>query len=157
MPETAVDVEVGDAPKTPVRLEKTGSSTLLRRKRPIPAIPRMVRRDLPAFQSSNRFHVKQRLTRSQWWLLRHDWFHILLNQPAPFAIFVMLTIWTLMILVFAAIYAKIDRMSPEQACGLGQENKPIVFSSAFAFSLETCTTVGKFCFLALVCPVSKAM
>lgn len=140
----AVDVEAGDAPKTPVRLEKTISNLHLRKTRPIPEIPRLVRRDLPAFQSNNRFVVKQRLSRSQWWLLRHDWFHVFLNRPVPFAIFSMLFVWTLMIIFFAFLYIRLDKKSPEEVCGLGMDGEPITFRAAFAFSLETCTTVGKF-------------
>lgn len=145
MPEVDVDVDVetGNAQTTPVGLEKTVSNAT-NRKKPIPEIPRLVLRDLPAFQSRNRFFVKQKLTRELWWLLRHDWFHVILNRPAPVAVFILLIIWTLMILLFAVIYIRLDKNSSEEFCGLGQENDPILFGAAFAFSLETCTTVGKF-------------
>ena len=47
-----------------------------------------------------------------------------------------------MIIVFAGIYVVVDGRSPEINCGLGIENDPIDFGGAFAFSLQTCTTVG---------------
>ena len=47
-----------------------------------------------------------------------------------------------MILVFAVLYVIYDNARPSQACGLGAEGAPIKFAGAFAFSLETCTTVG---------------
>ena len=47
-----------------------------------------------------------------------------------------------MIIVFAAVYVAIDRNDLEVNCGLGTEGNPIEFGPAFAFSLETCTTVG---------------
>lgn len=37
---------------------------------------------------------------------------------------------------------KLDAISPETECGLGTAGNPIQFGPAFAFSLETCTTVG---------------
>ena len=150
MPEEAakaVDVEAGDAPKTPMRLEKTISSTQMRHKGPIPEIPRLVRRDLPAFQSNNRFHVKQRLTRELWWLLRHDWFHVVLNRRASTVIFILLFIWTVMVIIFGVVYIQVDNRSSDGYCGMGQEGEPITFRAAFAFSLQTCTTVGKFYFV----------
>jgi hypothetical protein len=137
------DEETGVVPERPVHLHKTVSSLPARQLRPIPEIPRLVRRDLPAFQSNNRFHVKQRLTRAQWWLLRHDWFHVFLNRPAFFVVFIMLVIWTLMIVVFGAVYIRLDKMSPYETCGMGNGGNPITFRAAFAFSLQTCTTVGK--------------
>lgn len=50
--------------------------------------------------------------------------------------------WTFFILCWALIYQAIDAKSPQVSCGLGPPNEPIQFGPAFAFSLETCTTVG---------------
>ncbi|KAL7511630.1 hypothetical protein ACHAXN_008579 [Cyclotella atomus] len=52
------------------------------------------------------------------------------------------TIWTLFLLFFAGVYVLVDRKDPEIDCGLGKVPNPIHFSGAFAFSLETTTTVG---------------
>lgn len=145
MSERAVDVEAGnDDQKDSVRLHKTVSSVLSRQMRPFPAIPRLVRRDLPAFQSNNRFQVKQRLTRELWLLLRHDWFHVVLNRRASTVVFTLLLIWTVMIIIFGAVYMRIDKTSDDDYCGMGNQGEAITFRAAFAFSLQTCTTVGTF-------------
>lgn len=47
-----------------------------------------------------------------------------------------------MIIVWAFIYVMVDRSDPQKTCGLGANGNPIEFHAAFAFSLETCTTVG---------------
>jgi hypothetical protein len=47
-----------------------------------------------------------------------------------------------MILVFAGVYVAHDSIRPYKSCGLGGEGTPITLAGAFAFSLETCTTVG---------------
>eukprot|EP00522_Entomoneis_paludosa_P016587 CAMPEP_0172452828 /NCGR_PEP_ID=MMETSP1065-20121228/10367_1 /TAXON_ID=265537 /ORGANISM="Amphiprora paludosa, Strain CCMP125" /LENGTH=360 /DNA_ID=CAMNT_0013204949 /DNA_START=118 /DNA_END=1200 /DNA_ORIENTATION=+ len=47
-----------------------------------------------------------------------------------------------MILIFAGFYVWQDNQNPNKNCGLGEEGQPIAFGPAFAFSLETCTTVG---------------
>ena len=52
-----------------------------------------------------------------------------------------MSIWTGAILIFAVLYVIYDNAEPSVSCGLGAENKPIRFGGAFAFSLETCTTV----------------
>lgn len=36
----------------------------------------------------------------------------------------------------------LQSVDPNQACGLGEPGNPIKFYGAFAFSLETTTTVG---------------
>lgn len=104
--------------------------------------PRMVLRDLPLYQSKNRLAVEH----NQGWnllkLLRHDWFHVFLNIPTCRSLVFLLCIWTGMILLFASIYMAFDNANPQIDCGLGNATSPIEFGGAFAFSLETCTTVG---------------
>jgi len=106
-------------------------------------IPRMVHRNMPFHQSRNDIAVfkasssrSPRLKR----ILRHDWFHVLLRWPSYFSISSLLFAWTAIITVFALIYQLFD--NPESECGLGPKGETIGFSTAFAFSLETCTTVG---------------
>lgn len=53
-----------------------------------------------------------------------------------------ITIWTLFLLFFAGIYVLVDSRYIGIDCGLGKVPHPISFSGAFAFSLETTTTVG---------------
>jgi Inward rectifier potassium channel transmembrane domain len=47
-----------------------------------------------------------------------------------------------MIIVFAGLYMLFDRHNGSINCGLAKDDMPIQFGGAFAFSLETCTTVG---------------
>jgi len=54
----------------------------------------------------------------------------------------LLLVWTLAIICFAGFYMAADRQDPSTDCGLGPPGRPIQFYGAFAFSLETCTTVG---------------
>ena len=44
--------------------------------------------------------------------------------------------------MFAGIYMWVDSNYKYDDCGLGEPGSPIEWGTAFAFSLETCTTVG---------------
>ena len=105
-------------------------------------IPRFIRRNRPFHQSANEVAILHNHGPKIWWLRRHDWFHALARLPTWKSGVLLLGIWTLMIILFAGIYMGFDRRNPELNCGLGIENEPIEFGAAFAFSLETCTTVG---------------
>jgi hypothetical protein len=105
--------------------------------------PRLVLRNLPFHQSRNRIAVKHNVPAGKMvWLLRHDWFHVLVRFPTHYSLALLLAIWTSMVLAFAGFYVAVDRHDPNQNCGLGAPPNPIHFGGAFAFSLETCTTVG---------------
>lgn len=58
------------------------------------------------------------------------------------SVFLLLSVWTIAIIIFAGIYMAVDINKASQSCGLGKDGNPIIFGPAFAFSLETCTTVG---------------
>mmetsp|Transcript_10925 Transcript_10925/g.16883 ORF Transcript_10925/g.16883 Transcript_10925/m.16883 type:complete len:463 (+) Transcript_10925:212-1600(+) len=109
-------------------------------------IPRFIKRNLPQYQSHNRPDIINRHARLYFGLsfvFHQDWFHVVLGWPTSFSVFVLLSVWTAFILLFALIYRAIDQRNPEISCGLGNTgDPPIVFGAAFAFSLETCTTVG---------------
>lgn len=108
-------------------------------------IPRLVHRNAPFKQSRqeiavvNKSHYK--LLKVQR-LLSQDWYHIFLRQNTLVTIIALLSIWTLVVIIFALVYMGIDAENPMLECGLGSSGNPIQFGSAFAFSLETCTTVG---------------
>ena len=72
---------------------------------------------------------------------KYDWFHVLLRQPTWLSLLALIGVWTAMILVFAGVYVAVDKKDTH-GCGLGADGDPIEFGPAFAFSLETCTTVG---------------
>ena len=107
-------------------------------------LPRLVERDLSYNQSRNRVAVKNSNHRNLgiYRLLVLDWFHVFLRIPVWVSITLLLAIWTLVIVLFALLYVKIDKTWLEEDCGLGEPNLPIAFGTSFAFSLETCTTVG---------------
>lgn len=108
-------------------------------------IPRLVHRNLPYHQSKQKIAVTNKTifgSLKLQYILSHDWYHVILRFPTHFSLFCLLSVWTLAILIFAAIYKHIDEQKPDEECGLGTAGKPINFPAAFAFSLETCTTVG---------------
>jgi hypothetical protein len=135
------EVENGGAPSSAEVPTAARQSSLQALVAKIP--PRMVLRNNPFDQSKNRFNVGYtnggaRLLR----LLRHDWFHVVLNMGTFRSLAALLTFWTAMIFLFAAAYMRMDQRDDEPQCGLRIDGKPITYAGAFAFSLETCTTVG---------------
>jgi len=116
-------------------------------------IPRMVHRNMPFHQSRNDiavFKATSSVSPRLNGILKHDWYHVILRWPTAVSLLSLLAIWTIGILIFALIYQAFD--DPTTICGLGPDNVSgdgenvksgrIDFSTAFAFSLETCTTVG---------------
>jgi len=106
--------------------------------------PRVVKRDLPHFQSSQTVSIKNRKGENAVRLRAYyDWFHSFLRWDTKRSVFLMISGWTLVNLMFGVIYWAIDAQNPGEDCGLAsKEGEVISFSGAFAFSLETCTTVG---------------
>lgn len=72
----------------------------------------------------------------------HDWFFVMLRQPTSLSLSALIVLWTILLCVFAAIYVWVDRINTADNCGLGKAGDPIEWGAAFAFSLETCSTVG---------------
>jgi len=144
------DTDKSDASTTSYD-EEVGKKGGLRRRRDtfsddeIQNIPRLVHRNLPFKQSRQQIAVENKTDYRSFRvqrILSQDWYHVFLRQSTWFSLCCLLLFWTLFIVVFALIYQKIDRDNPSVACGLGTKDKPIEFTPAFAFSLETCTTVG---------------
>jgi hypothetical protein len=105
--------------------------------------PRLIARDLPFYQSRNNYVVTNDNHHSGMYRLQlRDWFHVFLRWPVFLSLFFLLVIWTAIILCFAAIYRAIDTTNKDTDCGLGDPGIPIAWGTSFAFSLETCTTVG---------------
>ena len=119
------------------------SSSLVPSKTVFSTKHRLVKRNLPFFQSENALRVASQHAEIRLFaLLTKDWFHVVLRMNLWLSLLVLLSIWTVAIIVFAGIYMRIDRAQPHVNCGLGVIGSPIEFAPAFAFSLETCTTVG---------------
>ena len=109
-----------------------------------PHFPRLVERNLPFDQSKNKVHITHRHSRHALYkLLSYNWFHVFLRLPTKYSLLLLLALWTFLILFFALLYYLVDGSNPNLDCGLG--NAPpysISYGGAFAFALETCTTVG---------------
>jgi len=117
---------------------------------------RLIVRDLPFHQSSNSLRVRHQMSKEytkrsglksagglsffHWYI--EDWFHVLLRLRTIVSSFMFVVVWTSLLLFFAAIYVLIDSREPDVACGLGKIGVPIGYYGAFAFALETTTTVG---------------
>jgi hypothetical protein len=114
--------------------------------------PRLIPRDLPYYQSRNKVQVEHNFGLSLIWkLVRYDLFHVLLRLHLYESLFILLTVWTIFILFFAGVYVATDRQDPLVACGLGPAGSPISFYGAFAFSLETCTSIASCSVLLAYC------
>ena len=108
-------------------------------------LPRLVQRGLPYDQSHNKVRVGHDLDSRIVQLLRHDWFHAFLRWPTYVSLPILLTIWTIMLFLFAGIYMAIDRGDPAVDCGLGSNGTSIEFGAAFAFALESkCSSRASF-------------
>jgi potassium inwardly-rectifying channel subfamily J protein 9 len=120
-------------------------------------LKRLVVRDLPFHQSSNSLRVRHQMSKEyskkakgrhsagglgffHWYI--EDWFHVLLRLRTVVSVSAFTVVWTAFLLIFAGVYVMVDRINPDEACGLGEPGFPIKFYGAFAFSLETTTTVG---------------
>lgn len=113
---------------------------------------RLVRRNFPHYQSKNRLAIqniycsegtRNSLLLQKWrTLFAKDMYHVLLRKPTAFTLLILISIWTALILIFALVYMLFDRFDSAKNCGLGNLGHPIGYAGAFAFSLETCTTVG---------------
>lgn len=106
-------------------------------------LPRLVLRNRPYGQSTNKIHISHNQGWKIFALLKHNWFHTLLRQPTSRSLPMLMSIWTGAILFFAGLYVWQDSKDTKLECGLGDAGNPIQWAGAFAFSLETCTTVGK--------------
>ena len=106
--------------------------------------PRLIRRDLPFYQSKNKVAISHNASRGRLWsLVSHDWFHVLLRLPLKYSIGGLLTLWTGAIIFFACLYMIFDAVNTQPECYMGTDpDTNFAFGAAFAFSLETCTTVG---------------
>lgn len=105
-------------------------------------LPRLILRNRPFGQSNNKVHIEHNQGVRIYSLLKFNWFHAFLRWPTKWSLTLLMVSWTSMILFFALLYCWYDRKEQTELCGLGQDGLPMTFGTAFAFSLETCTTVG---------------
>ena len=105
-------------------------------------LQRLIVRDLRYHQSSDSLNIRHQCAKPFHHWYSEDWFHVLLRLRTSVSLFMFVTIWTAFLLFFAGVYMVVDMENPEIDCGLGHVPNTIHFGAAFAFSLETTTTVG---------------
>lgn len=107
---------------------------------PFPPLPRLIQRNLPFSQSRNRVRMMHNQGFAIYKLLRHDWFHVTLRFSTGRSLLFMLSLWTILLIVFAGLYVWLDNSTPDPVCRLGPDQLPIKYRGAFAFALQTCST-----------------
>jgi hypothetical protein len=125
------------------RLQKVRSRRIQRMQSQV-YLPRLIKRNYPFYQSSNRVQIFTENKKPTYRLYLKDWFHVGLRMSWYVSFPAFIVVWYALIWVFAILYHLIDS-SPNniaKECGLGEPNIPISLATAYAFSLETCTTVG---------------
>lgn len=107
-------------------------------------IPRLVKRNLPHYQSRQTVSIVNRHAENVRYLqYSYDWFHSFLRWDTKRSVFLLVTFWTLVNVAFGLVYRSIDARNPERDCGLASKPGVVIsVGGAIAFSLETCTTVG---------------
>jgi hypothetical protein len=107
-------------------------------------LPRLVHRNLAFHQSSSKVHLRHNQGLNIYRLLRFNWFHVLLRWPTKYSFSILMIVWTASIVFFAWIYVWHDEVHRGGKCVLGGTNGEVIgWAGAFAFSLQTCSTVGK--------------
>ena len=99
---------------------------------------RLVRRDSPFSQSGQRVYMRR--GGAHWGIALRDLFHVVLTLPTGWVALGMIVTYTCVILLYAFLYMLVD--GPEIDCGLGPKGEALSMYNAFAFSLETLTTIG---------------
>ena len=108
------------------------------------SLPRLVERNRAFHQSSNKVHVRHNQGLNIFRLLRFNWFHVFLRWPTKYSFFVLMSLWTGIILVFAVLYLLNDEINRGTHCVLGGLNGEVIsFGGAFAHSLQTCSAGSK--------------
>jgi len=107
-------------------------------------LPRLVDRSRAFHQSSNKVHLRHNQGWNIYRLLRFNWFHVMLRWPSKYSFTFLVTSWTGTIVFFAMLYVWHDEINRGGRCVLGGPNGEVIgWAGAFAFSLQTCNTVGK--------------
>ena len=141
-------IQINSRRSTMGGIESSGRSrnffpnTLKKDTRDYNRLPRLVLRDRAFHQSSNKVHIQHNQGARIFKLLKHNLFFVFLRMSTWKSLTALISLWTGAILLFAVLYMIYDNGNLSTQCGLGIDNGPIHFASAFAFSLETCTTVG---------------
>lgn len=99
---------------------------------------RLLRRDAPFRQSTGRIYMHR--TGAALGLALSDVFHVALAMPYFLLTLLCMMAYTTVMLAFAVLYVLIE--GPETDCGIAPIGERPTFYHAFAFSMETLTTIG---------------
>ena len=99
---------------------------------------RLLRRDAPFRQSTGRIYMHR--TGAAVGLALHDLFHVALSMPWILLMILCTSSYTIVMLIFACLFCLAD--GPEIQCGIAPYGRRPTFYHAFAFSMETLTTIG---------------
>ena len=99
---------------------------------------RLLRRDAPFRQSTGRIYMHR--TGAAVGLALHDLFHVALSMPWSLLMILCTSSYTIVMLVFACLFCLAD--GPDVQCGIAPYGRRPTFYHAFAFSMETLTTIG---------------
>lgn len=139
--QSTVDTTATEGPSS-LPVVDSSSPPLISRLEGLKDPPRLVVRNLPFNQSRNVLQVEHnqglKITR----LTLHDFFHVLLRLPSAWTVLVFLILWTSSCLFFAALLYAIDPPEAGTECRLRSYDKPILYATAFAQSIQTASGVG---------------
>lgn len=112
------------------------------RKKELEKRKRLIERTAPFYQSSTRVNSRSSVLEGDYktlwgyrFVLFRDWFDFMLSFRTSIVILILIVLYTIQLLVWAAFYVAID---------CEESDPPLSFQEAFAFSLETSTTVRFF-------------
>ena len=107
---------------------------------------RILERNRAFHQSSGSLSIEQHADKESWTqileLYTFDWFHVVLTMPMRYLLLLVALVYTVVTLMFAAIYLLISDEHSE-ACNLNSEpGREITFMATFAFAVHTTSTIG---------------
>jgi hypothetical protein len=102
---------------------------------------RLVRRDSAFHQSSGKINMHRGLRAGQLLgLAQKDWYHVLLTMKSRSLLLVIVCTFTLVVVFYAFMFMLVD--DSLEGCGIAPKGQRASFYNAFAFALETLTTIG---------------
>ena len=102
---------------------------------------RLVRRDSAFHQSSGKINMHRGLRADRLLgLAKRDWYHVLLSMKSRSLLLVIACTFTLVVVFYAFMFMLADHSL--EGCGIAPRGQRASFYNAFAFALETLTTIG---------------
>lgn len=101
--------------------------------------PRLLPRDYPFHQSSGKLNLCVTMPTVAAKLMQYDIYHLVTSAPTRLVVLLVILVYCVTVLFFTLLYALCDWT--DVTCQLGVDG-PVTFQAAFAFAVETQTTVG---------------